>query len=142
MTQTPVQPLPWPDEALGYAPLPASGDDAFPQVFRVELGGTIYRLTLGVSFTDPALVLGPQYAGTFFDLPDPDHGLFLILRADRDDLPPGSGLVGVQRVVLAVPIPLGPLRFRFWRIKIAQANLAGPGQFGSELVGEVAVTNV
>jgi hypothetical protein len=142
MTQTPVLSLPWPDEALVYAPLPASGDDGFPQVFRIELGGTVYRLTFGVSFTDPALVLGSQYAGTFFDLPDPDHGLFPTLRADRDDLPPGSGFVGAQRVVLAIPIPLGPLRFRFSRIKIAQANLAGPGQFGSELTGEVAVSHV
>jgi hypothetical protein len=142
MTQTPVQPLPWPDEALSYAALPASGDDGFPQVFLLELGGIVYRLTFGVSFTDPSLVLGSQYAGTFFDLPDPDHGLFLTLRADREDLPPGSGLVGVRRVGLAIPIPLGPLRFRFSRIKIAQANLAGPGQFGSELVGEVAVADV
>jgi hypothetical protein len=139
MTQTPVLSLPWPDEVLPYAALPASGDDGFPQVFRLELGGTVYRLTFGVSFTDPALVLGSQYAAMFFDLPDPAHGLFLSLRADRDDLPPGSGLVGVRRVVLATPIPLGPLRFRFSRIKIAQANLAGPGQYGSELVGEVAV---
>jgi hypothetical protein len=142
MTQTPVQSLSWPDEALDYAALPASGDDGFPQVFRVELGSIVYRLSFGVSFTDPALVLGSQYAGMFFDLPDPEHGLFLTLRVDRDDLPPGSGFVGARRVVLAIPIALGPLRFRFSRIKIAQANLAGPGQFGSELTGEVAVTDV
>jgi hypothetical protein len=142
MTPPPVQSLPWPDEALSYAALPASGDDGFPQVFRIELGGTVYRLTFGVSFTDASLVLGSQYAGTFFDLPDPDHGLFLSLRADRDDLLPGSGLVGVRRVALVIPISLGPLRFRFSRIKIAQANLAGPGQYGSELTGEVAVTDV
>jgi hypothetical protein len=142
MTQTPVLSLPWPDEALSYAALPASGDDGFPQVFLVELGGTVYRVTLGDSFTDPALVLGSQYAGTFFDLPDPDRGLFLTLRVDREDLPPESGLLGVRRVVLYLPIPLGRLRVRFTRIKIAQANLAGPGQFGSELAGEVAVSNV
>jgi hypothetical protein len=142
MTQTPVLSLPLPDEALSYVALPASGDDSFPQVFRVELGGTIYRLIRGVSFTNPALVLGSQYAGTFFDLPDPDRGLFLTLRVDREDLPPESGLLGVRRVVLYLPIPLGRLRFRFTRIKIAQANLAGPGQFGSELAVEVAVSNV
>jgi hypothetical protein len=142
MTQTPVQSLSWPDEALSYAALPASGDDGFPQVFLLELGGNVYRVTLGVSFTDPSLVLGSQYAGTFFDLPDPDHGLYLTLRVDREDLPPGSDLLGVRRVAPYIPIPLGRLRLRFSRIKIAQANLSGPGQFGSELVGEVAVTNV
>jgi hypothetical protein len=142
MTGTPVLSLPWPDEALAYTALPASGDDGFPQVFLLDLGGSVYRLTFGVSFTDPALVLGSQYAGTFFDLPDPERGLFLTLRVDREDLPPGSGLLGVRRVVLYVPMALGRLRFRFSRIKIAQANLSGPGQFGSELVGEAAVADV
>ena len=138
---TPVQPLPWPDKALTYAALPARGDDGFPQVFLMDLGGAVHRVTFGVSFTDPSLVLSSQYAGTFFDLPDLDHGLFLTLRVDREDLPPASALLGVRRVVLDIPMPFGRLRFRFTRIKIAQANLAGPGQFGSELVGEVAVAN-
>lgn len=139
---TPVQSLPWPDEALSYSALPVSGDDGFPQAFLLDLGGTVYRLTFGVSFTDPDLVLGNQYAGTFFDLPDPANGLFLTLRVDREDLPPGTGLLGVSRILLTIPIRLGPLRFRFSRIKIAQANLSGPGQFGSELVGDVAVADV
>jgi hypothetical protein len=139
---TPLQSQPWPDEGLAYSPLPASGDDGLPQAFLLDLGGTVYRLTFGVCFTDPALVLGTQYAGSFFDLPDPARGLFLSLRVDREDLPPGSGLVDVRRVVLTTPIRLGPLRFRFSRIKIAQANLSGPGQFGSELIGEVAVADV
>lgn len=139
---TPLRSLPWPDEGLTYQALPASGDDGFPQVFLLDLGGTVCRLTFGVSFTDPSLVLGSQYAGTFFDLPDPDLGLFLTLRVDRENLPPGSGLLGVRRVVLYIPIPFGRLRFRFSRIKIAQANLSGPGQFGSELIGEVVVADV
>ena len=63
------------------------------------------------------------------------------MRVDREDLPPASALLGVRRVVLDIPMPFGRLRFRFTRIKIAEANLAGPGQFGSELVGEVAVAN-
>ena len=65
-------PPPWPDDSLNYAPLPASGDDGFPQVFLAQIQQTVYRLTLSVYYMDPGLVLGSAYANTMFDLPDPD----------------------------------------------------------------------
>jgi hypothetical protein len=98
-------------------------------------------LTLTVIYTDPKYVLSAEFAGIFFDLPDPERGLFLNLRVEREDLPDPMRLLGVRRVVLDIPIPVGPLRFRFSRINIAQGNLSGPGQLGSELIAEVAVTN-
>jgi hypothetical protein len=131
----------WPDDGLSYVPLTASGDNGFPQAFRQQIAGIVYRMTLAVIYTDPAYVPSQEYAGTFFDLPDPERGLFLDLRVEREDQPDTDRLIGVRRVVLDMPIPVGPLRFRFSRIKIAQGNLVGPGQSGSELVAEVAVTN-
>jgi hypothetical protein len=141
MEQTPTLALPYKDEGLSYVTLPASADDGFPQVFLMDMGGTIYRLSFGVSFADPSLVLSSQYAGTFFDLPDPNLGLFLTLRVEQEDQPVPSRLLGVSRLVLDVPLAVGPLRFRFLRMKIAQANLTRPGQFGSELIAEAATAN-
>ncbi len=131
----------WPDDHLSYVPLPVSGDDGFPQVFLLQIQGVVYRLTLAVFYTDPAYVLSGEFIGTFFDLPDPERGLFLNMRVEREELPDASRLIGVRRVVLDMPIALGRLRFRFHRIKIAQGNLIGPGEFGSELIAEVAVSN-
>jgi hypothetical protein len=76
-----------------------------------------------------------------FDLPDPDLGLFLNLRAEYENRPAATRLIGARRVVLNMPIALGPLRFRFSRIRIAQANLAAPGSFGSAMLAQVAVAN-
>ena len=132
----------WPDDSLDYSPLPASGDDGFPQVFLALIQQTVYRLTLSVYYADPDLVLGAAYANTMFDLPDPVLGLYLNLRAEfGGSLPAATRLIGARRVVLNMPIALGPLRFRFSRIRIAQANLAGPGSFGSALTADVAVAN-
>jgi hypothetical protein len=141
MEQTPILALPYKYEGLKYVSLPARADDGFPQVFLMDLAGTVYRLLVGVNFADPSLVLSPQYAGTFFDLPDPNLGLYLTLRVEREDQPVPNRLLGASRILLDVPLAIGPLRVRFSRMKIAQANLAGPGQFGSELIGEVAVAN-
>jgi hypothetical protein len=138
---TPVQALPWPDETLAYLSLPVSGDDGLPQAFLLDIGGVLYRLVLGVSFTDPSMVLDSNLAGTFFDLPDTERGLYLTLRVEIENLPNPARLVGVRRVVPDLPLRFGPLRVRFSRVKIAQANLSGPGQLGSELIGEVAVAN-
>jgi hypothetical protein len=133
---------PWPDDSLAYVALPATGDDGFPQAFLLDLQGTVYRLTMTVYYPDPALVLSNAYANVVFDLPDPTHGLYLNLKVEYENLPATSRLIGVQRVVLDMPIALGPLRFRFTRVRVAQANLSGPGSFGSELAAEVAVINV
>lgn len=43
--------------------------------------------------------------------------------------------------MLNIPIALGPLRFRFQRVRVAQANLAGPGAFGSSITADVVVAN-
>jgi len=131
----------WPDDKLSYVPLMVSGDNGFPQAFRQQIAGIVYRMTLAVIYTDPAYVLSSAYAGMFFDLLNPERGLFLNIQVEREDQPDTERLIGVRRVVLDMPIPIGPLRFRFSRIKIAQRNLVRPGQSGSELVAEVAVTN-
>jgi len=137
---TPALP-PWPDDALSYAALPATGDDGFPQVFLLQLQRIVYRVTMTVYYPDPDFVLSPAYANTIFDLPDPVRGLYLNLRLEYENLPDATRLIGAQRVVLDMPIALGPLVFRFTRIRVAQANLAGAGSFGSELVAQVAVSN-
>ena len=141
MGTPPVQTLPWPDEALDFLALPVSGDDGVPQAFLLDIGGTVYRLILGVSFTDPGLVLSAEYAGSFFDLPDAARGLYLTLRLEREDLPAETRFLGTSRIVIGLPVPIGPLRFRFSRIKLSQANLSGPGAFGSEIVADVAVAH-
>jgi len=135
----PVLALSYPDETLNYLALPVSGDDGLPQAFLLDIGGVVYRLILGVSFTDPDLVLDGDLAGSFFDLPDADHGLYPTLRVEVENLSGPLRLVGAQRIVPELPLRFGPLRVRFSRMKVAQPNLCGPGQFGSELVGEVAV---
>lgn len=140
-TATPILPIAYPDAALGYLSLPVSGDDGFPQAFLLDIDGTVYRLTFTVMFSDPALVLSSTYSAIFFDLPDPVLGLYLNLMVEIENLPAGSRLVGVSRIVTAYPIPIGPLRFLFSRIKLAQANLVGPGSYGSEVLGLVAVAN-
>jgi hypothetical protein len=132
----------WPDDDLPYVPLPVSGDDGFPQAFLLQVEGSIYQLALSVMYTDPAYVLDTQYANSFFELPDPQRGLFLNLRVEHEELPAASRLIGVRRVVLGRPLAFGPLRFRFQRISIAQGNLVGPGVLGSQLVAEVAVSHV
>jgi hypothetical protein len=135
-------PPPWPDDSLSYAALPATGDDGFPQAFLLALQGTVYRVTMGVTYFDPDLVLGVSYANTIFDLPDPTLGLYLNLKLEYENLPDPSRLIGAQRVVLDMPIAMGPLRFRFSRVRVAQANLQGAGSYGSELLAQVAVANV
>lgn len=130
---------PWPDDGLAYVDLPASGDDGFPQVFLLEMDSVVYRLTMTVYYPDPDYVLNNAYANVFFDLPDPVRGLYLNLKVELENLPQPGNLVGAQRVVLDIPIAMGPLRFRFSRIRVAQANLAGPGSYGSVLQAEVAV---
>jgi hypothetical protein len=141
-TTSPANSPSWPDDDLSYSTLPVSGDDGFPQVFLVQIQQTVYRLTLTVYYTNPDLVLGSAYANAVFDLPDPNLGLYLNLRAEYETRPAAARLIGARRVVLNMPIALGPLRFRFSRIRIAQANLAGPGSFGSSLTADVAVANV
>src|SRR5262249_44165939 len=71
---TPVLALPWPDDSLSYVALPVSGDDGLPHAFLLDIGGIVYRLIVGISFTDPSLVLDSSLAGMFFDLPDADRG--------------------------------------------------------------------
>jgi hypothetical protein len=137
---TPALP-PWPGDELNYAALPATGDDGFPQVFLLQLQSVVYRLTLTVYYFDPDIVLNSAYANTIFDLPDPVHGLSLNIRVEYEEQPAATRLIGAQRVVLDMPIFIGPLCFRFKRVRVARANLVGPGSFGSELVAEVAVNN-
>ena len=132
---------PWPDDGLAYVSLPASGDDGFPQAFLLQIQGVIYRLTLSVYYPDPDLILNAAYAGVVFDLPDPVNGLYLNLRAEFENQPQATRLIGARRVTLNIPIALGPLRFRFQRVRIAQANLVGPGAFGSSITADVAVAN-
>ena len=57
MTQAPVQSLPWPDEALSYAALPASGDDGFPQALRQQQHGLVDLLAQVVRHPDVELQL-------------------------------------------------------------------------------------
>jgi hypothetical protein len=130
---------PWPDDGLSYVDLPATGDDGFPQVFLLEMNSVVYRVTMTVYYPDPDYVLNNAYANVFFDLPDPVRGLYLNLKVELENLPAPGNLVGAQRVVLDIPIAMGPLRFLFTRVRVAQANLAGSGSYGSELLAEVAV---
>ncbi len=132
----------WPDDSLSYAALPATGDDGFPQAFLLALQGTVYLLTMAVTYFDPDLVLGASYANTIFDLPDPTLGLYLNLKLEYENLPDPSRLIGAQRAVLDMPIAMGPLWFRFSRVRVAQANLQGAGSYGSELLAQVAAANV
>ena len=141
MTETPILPVPYPDASLAYLSLPVSGDDGFPQAFLLDMNGTVYRLTFSIIYTDPAVIFSSSYASGFFDLPDPQLGLFLNLTVELEALPAPDRFIGVSRLNTNIPIPIGPLRFLFARIKVAQANLVGPGSFGSEVLGQVAVAN-
>jgi hypothetical protein len=142
ITETPILPVPYPDSSQAYLSLPVSGDDGFPQAFLLDMNGTVYRLTFSIIYTDPSVIFSSSYASGFFDLPDPDLGLFLNLTVELEALPAPDRLLGVSRLTTGIPIPIGPLRFLFSRIKVAQANLVGPGSFGSEVIGQVAVVNV
>ena len=141
MTETPILSIPYPDSSLAYLSLPVSGDDGFPQAFLLDMNGTVYRLTFSIIYTDPAVIFSSTYASGFFDLPDPQLGVFLNLTVELEALPSPDRFNGVSRLNINIPIPIGPLRFLFSRIKVAQANLVGPGSYGSEVLGQVAVTN-
>jgi hypothetical protein len=132
---------PWPDDGLAYVALPASGDDGFPQAFLIEIDGTVYRLTLAVYYRDPACVLDSAFANSVFELPDPARGLFFNLKVEYENQPEATRLIGARNVVRDMPMAFGPLRLRFTRVRVAQANLKGPGSFGSELVAQVAVSD-
>jgi hypothetical protein len=136
-----LTPPPLPDDGLSYSLLPATADDGFPQAFLMSLQSVVYRVTMTVCYPDPALVVGRDDANTLFDLPDPVRGLYLNLMLEFEQQPPPARLIGARRAVLDLPIAFGPLRLRFKRIRIAQANLRGPGAYGSELRAEVAVGN-
>lgn len=141
ITETPVLAVPYPDDALAYLSLPVSADDGFPQSFLLDIDNKVYRLTFGLTYSDPALVLSPQFASSFFNLPDPVLGLYLTLTVEDETLPPADRVLGVSRIVTGSPVAIGPLRFLFSRLRIAQGNLAGPGNLGSEVAGKVAVAN-
>jgi len=130
-----------PDDALIYSPLPATADDGFPQAFLLSAGGVVFRLTMAVYYPDPAFIVSRDFASLIFELPDADRGLYLNLKLEYEQRTGPERLVGARRVVIDLPIALGPLRFRFKRIRVAQGNLRGPGAFGSQLLAEAAVTD-
>ena len=76
-----------------------------------------------------------------FVMPDPALGLYLNLTVEDESLPASAQVLGVSRIVTGAPVAIGPLRFLFSRIRVAQGNLAGPGRLGSEVIGQVAVAN-
>jgi hypothetical protein len=135
----PLPPLP--GDGLAYVPLPASGDDGFPQAFLLQFAGVVYRVTMAVYYPDPGYVVDGAFAGVVFDLPDPARGLYLNLKVEVESRTGPDRLLGARRVVTGLPMAFGPLRFRFSRIRVAQGNLAGPGARGSELLAEVAVAD-
>src|SRR5437868_622953 len=102
ITTTPAVP-PLPDDGLDYSPLPATGDDGFPQAFLLNLQGVVYRLTMAVYYADPDFVVSPAHGKEIFDLPDAARGLYLNLKAEYEEQPEATRLIGARRVVLDIP---------------------------------------
>lgn len=74
-------------------------------------------------------------AGLLYPLPQPD--LYLVLKVEREDLPPEQRVLGITRPVLGLPVRFGDLQLTFSEMEIARGNLQGPGAYGSRVVAEV-----
>lgn len=94
----------------------------------VPLGGSEPRVPLPWPLQDPG-------DGTRYALPQ--EGLYLVLRVERPDLPDDRRVQGITRPMLGLPVRVGDLVFLFTTIEVARGNLAGPGSFGSRIVGGV-----
>lgn len=67
----------------------------------------------------------------------PQENLYLIVKAERQDLPDAERVLGITRPVLGIPVRVGNLEFLFKQIHIARGNLLGPGDYGSKIVAGV-----
>ncbi|RKT08176.1 hypothetical protein BX286_6260 [Streptomyces sp. 3211.6] len=117
-----------------YLRLPIEPTEGFPQAFRLQLGARIYQFHLYVNAAEDVLRAAP--ADPVLDLPA--AGAFLVLRVAREE---PSGLVALLRrkLVPGVEYRAGELSLTFPTMRVARQNLNGVGEFGSVVVGGVAL---
>ncbi|WP_328524052.1 hypothetical protein [Kribbella sp. NBC_00359] len=118
LTLEPFTPLP-PD------PEPVPAAELLPPPVPPDLPGE--RVTLPTPTS--------RGAGLLYLLPQPD--LYLVLKVEREDLPPDRRVLGITRPMLGLPVQFGELQLTFTEIEIARGNLQGPAEFGSRVVAEV-----
>jgi hypothetical protein len=115
--------------------LPIEPDQGFPQAFRLEFGGRIYRVTLYVNTPEPVteppddevLDLGDDVTAT---------NASMVMRVVREG-GPVEQVVFQRKVVTGVEYDADELAFVFRTIKVARRNLNGVGPAGSEVTAGI-----
>ncbi|MGW7528515.1 hypothetical protein [Streptomyces sp. NPDC054783] len=120
--------------APSYLRLPIEPAEGFPQAFRLQLNARIYQFDLYVNAAEDLL----RTTGVDAVLDLPTAGAFLVLRVAREE---PSGLVTTLRrkLVQGVAYSAAELSLTFPTMRVARRNLNGAGEFGSEVVGGVAL---
>ncbi|MFE5587288.1 hypothetical protein ACFQ87_39365, partial [Kitasatospora sp. NPDC056531] len=127
--RTPSGPL-----SPSYLRLPIEPAEGFPQAFRLQLGSGIYQFHLHANVTEDVLLASP--GGALLDLPT--AGAFLVLRVAREE-PSGPRTILRRKLVPGVEYRAAELSLIFPTMRVARQNLNGVGEFGSQVVGGVAL---
>lgn len=112
--------------------LPINADEGFPQAFRLNFLGNLYRVSLYVNALEGASQLPDDY---MFRLPEP--GAFMVMAVERED-PAGPIFLFRRKLVLNLEYEAAELAFVFRTMNVAKRNLNGIGAFGSEVIGGIA----
>ena len=112
--------------------LPINADEGFPQAFRLNFLGNLYRVSLYVNALEGASLLPDDY---MFRLPEP--GAFMVMAVERED-PAGPTFLFRRKLVRNLEYEAAALAFIFRTMNVAKRNLNGIGAFGSEVTGGIA----
>ncbi len=115
-----------------YLQLPINADEGFPQAFRLNFLGNLYRVSLYVNVLEGDTPLPDDH---IFQLPEP--GAFMVMTVAREDMA-GPAFLFRRKLVLNLEYEAAELAFVFQKINVARRNLNGIGSYGSEVVGGVA----
>ncbi len=116
-----------------YDPLPIDNAAGFPQRFPFLLNGVSYQFSIYANV--PESKLGPLDERMHL----PDEQRFLVVRVDV----PGTGgtqqTIFLRKVVPSLEYRAGDLALTFPTQIVARRNLNNVGNFGSNVIGQVAL---
>jgi hypothetical protein len=116
-----------------FDPLPIDNTSGLPQSFGYVRDGVRYLIALYASIPENAL----GTINEIMSLPD-DKDRYLVVRVDAFSANGASMTVFLRKVVPSLFYRAGGLVLHFPVQKLARGNLNGIGNFGTNIVGEVA----
>jgi hypothetical protein len=116
-----------------FDPLPIDNGSGLPQSFGYVRDGVRYLIALYASIPEDALGAMDEIMA----LPD-NKDRYLIVRVDAFATDGASTTVFLRKVVPSLVYRAGGLVLRFPMQTLARGNLNGIGNFGTNIVGEVA----